>query len=75
MQAYEGGSSYLQNFNPLLNAFIGTERPASFDPIAAWYMAHYGTTVNPVGLPFAGIGIPLNGHFQQVTFQNILFEE
>lgn len=44
---------YMTGFSPVVNPFLAMGR-GPFDPLMAWYMAHYGTTGLMPGLGFTG---------------------
>ena len=44
---------YMTGFSPVMNPFLAMGR-GPFDPLMAWYMAHYGTTGLMPGLGFTG---------------------
>lgn len=63
MPGFAGGNPFLPGLSP----YGAAGRPAAaFDPIAAWYMAHYGTPGETTGLSFGGAGLPFSGFFAQV---------
>ena len=68
---YAGGNPYMQGFNPLMNPFLGVARPmGGFDPMAAWYMAHYGQQVGAVPPQMMFAAAPFGGFYPQVGCLN-----
>lgn len=67
LSGFVGGGPFPAGMYPLMHPYGAAVRPAAaFDPIAAWYMAHYGTPEGSTGMPFGGAGLPFNGFYPQV---------
>ena len=69
MPTYGGVPPFMPGFDPMMNPFMGMGRPMGVvDPIAAWYLAHYGQQPAMGGAalggaafgaaPFAGYNMP-----------------